>query len=108
MLSSAYILFTKTTGATPLAPGQWPKFLVFYAGAYAMQHIARPLKLAAGLAGASIGAAAVDGVAAILGIGKNAALVVLLAVEAVLLLCCLGGVALYANKLAAAAVAVLQ
>eukprot|EP00878_Enallax_costatus_P015969 GHUV01016744.1.p1 GENE.GHUV01016744.1~~GHUV01016744.1.p1 ORF type:complete len:260 (+),score=54.31 GHUV01016744.1:186-965(+) len=103
MLSSAWLLFTKTVGMTPLAPGQWPKFLMFYGGAYAMQHITRPLKLAIGLAGTSIGTAAIHKVAQLFGISDTAALVVLLAVEVVLLLSCLGCAALYAQSLALAA-----
>lgn len=100
MLSSAWLLFTRTTGFTPLQAGQWPKFLVFYAGAYAMTHAARPLKLAGGLACAPVGTALVDGVARALRSSKVAALVVLLVAEAAGLLCCLGAVALYANRLA--------
>lgn len=101
MLSTAWVLYTKTTGITPLGPGQWPRFLVFYAGAYAMQHLARPLKLAVGLAGAPVGSAAVDKLSSVLGSSKTAALVVLLICEAVTLLACVGCVVLYAKSLAA-------
>jgi hypothetical protein len=74
--------------------------LVFYAGAYAMTHAARPLKLAAGLACAPAGTALVDGVAWALRSSKAVALVVLLVAEAAALLCCLGAVAVYASRLA--------
>lgn len=80
--------------------GQWPQFLVFYAGAYAVAHAARPMKLAVGLACAPAGTAAVDGVAWSLRSSKVVALVVLLLAEAVALLCCLGSVVVYANRLA--------
>eukprot|EP00879_Flechtneria_rotunda_P031809 GHRR01034793.1.p1 GENE.GHRR01034793.1~~GHRR01034793.1.p1 ORF type:complete len:107 (-),score=37.11 GHRR01034793.1:85-405(-) len=103
MLSSAWLLYTRSTGCTPLGQGQWPRFLVFYAGAYAVQHVARPLKLACGLAGAPVGNWLLRVTSAVLG-GRSShiALVWLLGIQAVLLLCCLGAVAVYATQLVAA------
>jgi hypothetical protein len=83
-----------------LQAGQWPKFLVFYAGAYAMTHAARPLKLAVGLACAPAGTALVEAAAWALRSSKAVALVVLLVAEAAALLCCLAAVAMYASRLA--------
>ena len=34
----------KTTGNSPLAPGQWQGFLAVYAGLWAMQNFIRPIR----------------------------------------------------------------
>lgn len=96
-LSSAWLLFTRSTGQTPLQA--WPQFLACYAGVYAAQHLARPYKIAVGLAAAPIGTAAVSAASRLLKISSNAALVGLLLAEAVLLLSCLGCVVLYTSRL---------
>ena len=41
---------TKQTGLSPLAPGQWKKFLAVYAGFYVFNNIVRPIRLAASVA----------------------------------------------------------
>lgn len=104
LIIARFLPYTLPYAVVVLQVGQWPKFLVFYAGAYAVAHIARPLKLAVGLAGTPVGTALVEGVARLLHSSKNAALVVLLVAEAALLLCGLGAVVVYANTLAAAAI----
>lgn len=42
----AWFGFSKKTGLSPLAPGQWPKFLAVYAGFYVINNIVRPIRLA--------------------------------------------------------------
>eukprot|EP00816_Leptocylindrus_hargravesii_P004360 CAMPEP_0196812032 /NCGR_PEP_ID=MMETSP1362-20130617/20196_1 /TAXON_ID=163516 /ORGANISM="Leptocylindrus danicus, Strain CCMP1856" /LENGTH=223 /DNA_ID=CAMNT_0042187447 /DNA_START=78 /DNA_END=749 /DNA_ORIENTATION=- len=44
-VSLAWYGFTKKTGLSPLAPGQWPKFLAVYAGFYIFNNIVRPLRI---------------------------------------------------------------
>jgi len=46
-LSLAWYGFSKKTGLSPLAPGQWKPFLAVYAGFYVFNNIVRPLRLAA-------------------------------------------------------------
>lgn len=51
-LTIAWLSFVKTRGGqTPLDPGQWAPFLLYYAGLWAVQNFARPIRfaLAAGL-----------------------------------------------------------
>lgn len=96
-LSCAWLAFTRTTGQTPLQA--WPQFLACYAGVYAAQHLARPYKIAAGLAAAPLGNAALRTTQRLLKVGSKAALVVLLLLEAVLLLSFLGCVVLYARRM---------
>ncbi len=38
------ITFVKTSGNSPLAPGQWQGFLAVYAGLWAMQNFIRPIR----------------------------------------------------------------
>jgi hypothetical protein len=96
-LSSAWLIFTRSTGQTPLQA--WPQFLACYAGVYAAQHLARPYKIAVGLAAAPFGTAAVKAATKLFRVSSKAALVALLLIEAVLLLSCLGCVVLYASHL---------
>jgi len=42
----AWFGFSKKTGLSPLAPGQWKKFLAVYAGFYVFNNIIRPIRLA--------------------------------------------------------------
>jgi len=42
----AWFGFSKKTGLSPLAPGQWKKFLGVYAGFYVFNNIVRPIRLA--------------------------------------------------------------
>ena len=39
--------FSKKTGLSPLAPGQWKGFLAVYAGFYVFNNFIRPMRLAA-------------------------------------------------------------
>eukprot|EP00587_Corethron_hystrix_P007946 CAMPEP_0113314864 /NCGR_PEP_ID=MMETSP0010_2-20120614/10752_1 /TAXON_ID=216773 ORGANISM="Corethron hystrix, Strain 308" /NCGR_SAMPLE_ID=MMETSP0010_2 /ASSEMBLY_ACC=CAM_ASM_000155 /LENGTH=322 /DNA_ID=CAMNT_0000171231 /DNA_START=156 /DNA_END=1127 /DNA_ORIENTATION=- /assembly_acc=CAM_ASM_000155 len=45
-VSLAWFIFSKRTGLSPLAPGQWPKFLAVYAGFFALNNVIRPLRFA--------------------------------------------------------------
>jgi hypothetical protein len=40
----AWVSFGRATGLSPLAAGQWKKFLVVYAGFWAFNNIIRPLR----------------------------------------------------------------
>ena len=42
--------FSKKTGLSPLAPGQWKGFLAVYAGFYVFNNFIRPMRLAASVA----------------------------------------------------------
>ncbi|GIL80961.1 hypothetical protein Vretimale_9331 [Volvox reticuliferus] len=50
----AWISFVKATGKSPLAAGQWPAFLGFYAGLWTMQNFVRPLRFSLAIALAPI------------------------------------------------------
>jgi len=43
-VSLAWYLFSKKTGLSPLAPGQWKGFLAIYAGFYVFNNVIRPLR----------------------------------------------------------------
>jgi len=43
-VSLAWYIFSKNTGLSPLAPGQWKGFLAIYAGFYVFNSIIRPLR----------------------------------------------------------------
>lgn len=45
-VSLAWYIFSKRTGLSPLAPGQWKGFLAVYAGFYVFNNIVRPIRLA--------------------------------------------------------------
>lgn len=45
-VSLAWFGFSKKTGLSPLAPGQWKPFLAVYAGFYIFNNVIRPLRLA--------------------------------------------------------------
>lgn len=47
MLSLSWYGFSKKTGLSPLAPGQWKPFLAVYAGFYVFNNIIRPLRFGA-------------------------------------------------------------
>jgi len=49
-LGVAWLAFVKQYGVAPTAPGQWKVFLAFYAGLWAMQNFARPLRISLALA----------------------------------------------------------
>eukprot|EP00878_Enallax_costatus_P004200 GHUV01004430.1.p1 GENE.GHUV01004430.1~~GHUV01004430.1.p1 ORF type:complete len:219 (+),score=52.32 GHUV01004430.1:219-875(+) len=49
-LGMAWLAFVKKYGVAPTAPGQWKVFLAFYAGLWAMQNFARPLRISLALA----------------------------------------------------------
>eukprot|EP01082_Thalassiosira_pseudonana_P003960 g2836.t1 g2836 contig12:891763-892215(+) len=46
-LSLSWYGFSKKTGLSPLAPGQWKPFLAVYAGFYVFNNIIRPLRFGA-------------------------------------------------------------
>lgn len=46
-VSLAWFGFSKKTGLSPLAPGQWKGFLAVYAGFYVFNNFVRPMRLAA-------------------------------------------------------------
>ena len=48
-LAVSWIAFVSQKGVSPLAPGQWPAFLAFYAGFWMAQNFVRPLRLSAAL-----------------------------------------------------------
>lgn len=41
----AWMTMVKTTGYSPIMPGQWPTFLGYYAGLWAIQNLLRPLRI---------------------------------------------------------------
>ena len=45
-VSLAWYIFSKRTGLSPLAPGQWKSFLAVYAGFYVFNNIVRPVRFA--------------------------------------------------------------
>lgn len=49
-VSICWFLFSKQTGLSPLSPGQWPKFLAFYAGFFAFLNVIRPARFALSVA----------------------------------------------------------
>lgn len=51
-VSLAWFIFSKQTGLSPLAPGQWKPFLAVYAGFWVFNNIIRPIRF-----GLSIGVA---------------------------------------------------
>jgi hypothetical protein len=44
-VSVAWYIFSKQTGLSPLAPGQWKKFLAVYAGFWMFNNIVRPIRV---------------------------------------------------------------
>jgi len=44
-VSLAWYVFSKQTGVSPLAKGQWPKFLAVYAGFYVFNNVIRPVRI---------------------------------------------------------------
>ena len=95
MLSAAWVFFANVNGVSPLHSGQWPRFLAFSAALWAAQQVSRPARLAAGLALAPLGDALLSWVSQKLQRSTQAALGVVLAVQAVLLLAVLGCTALF-------------
>ena len=49
-VSIAWFLFSKQTGLSPLAQGQWPKFLAVYSGFWIFNNFIRPLRLTLSIA----------------------------------------------------------
>jgi len=45
-LSLAWFSFSKKTGLSPLAPGQWKSFMVVYSGFYVLSNFVRPVRVA--------------------------------------------------------------
>ena len=48
-VSLAWYIFSRQTGKSPLAPGQWKGFLAVYAGFWVFNNLVRPLRLAVAL-----------------------------------------------------------
>eukprot|EP00934_Nitzschia_sp_Nitz4_P002893 Nitzschia sp. Nitz4//scaffold45_size130396//58438//59082//NITZ4_003448-RA/size130396-processed-gene-0.101-mRNA-1//-1//CDS//3329552395//2883//frame0 len=48
-MSLAWYLFSKRTGLSPLAPGQWKPFLAVYAAFYVFNNLVRPIRFALAL-----------------------------------------------------------
>ena len=49
-VSVAWYIFCKRTLLSPLAPGQWPKFLAVYSGFWVFNNIVRPVRFALSVA----------------------------------------------------------
>ncbi|KAG1676825.1 hypothetical protein FOA52_010334 [Chlamydomonas sp. UWO 241] len=49
-LTFSWIGFVKAKGVSPIAEGQWPAFLAFYAGAWMVQNFARPMRFGMAMA----------------------------------------------------------
>ncbi|GKY93460.1 hypothetical protein MPSEU_000313500 [Mayamaea pseudoterrestris] len=45
-VSLAWYIFSKQTGKSPLAPGQWKGFLAVYAGFFVFNNLVRPIRMA--------------------------------------------------------------
>ena len=50
LFATSWFGFSKKTGLSPLAPGQWKGFLAVYAGFYVFNNFIRPMRLAASVA----------------------------------------------------------
>jgi hypothetical protein len=94
MLCTAWIFFWHTSGVSPLHQGQWPKFVAFYTALWAAQQVSRPMRLGVGLASAPLGDKLLAWTAKKLNRSTQAALGIVLVVEALLLLGTLALVAL--------------
>ncbi|KAF5825796.1 hypothetical protein DUNSADRAFT_6918 [Dunaliella salina] len=51
-MTMAWLTLVKTTGATPLMPGMWPKFLAIYGGLWLGAGFMRPIRLSLALGAA--------------------------------------------------------
>lgn len=49
-MSVCWFVYSSKFGVSPLAPGQWPKFLAFYAGFFAFLNVIRPARFALSVA----------------------------------------------------------
>jgi hypothetical protein len=49
-VSAAWYIFSKRTGLSPLAPGQWPKFLAVYGGFWVFNNVVRPIRFGVSVA----------------------------------------------------------
>ncbi|KAL3936237.1 MAG: hypothetical protein SGARI_002643 [Bacillariaceae sp.] len=49
-VTAAWYIFCKRTMLSPLAPGQWPKFLAVYSGFWVFNNIVRPIRFAMSVA----------------------------------------------------------
>lgn len=50
MTTIAWIAFVKKYGVSPIAQGQWPVFMAFFAGLFAFGNVVRPLRFTAAMA----------------------------------------------------------
>ncbi|GAX83387.1 hypothetical protein CEUSTIGMA_g10812.t1 [Chlamydomonas eustigma] len=52
LITIAWLTVVRTTGAMPISPGMWPKFLAIYAGLWVTSHFMRPIRLSLAIAAA--------------------------------------------------------
>jgi len=71
-VSLAWFGFSKKTGLSPLAPGQWKGFLAVYAGFYVFNNFVRPMRLAASVGVAPYFERAVNAIQRKTKLGKGA------------------------------------
>lgn len=83
-LGLTWIAYYHKTSLSPLGPGQWPKFLTFYAGLWTLQQLSRPAKLAVAIAMAPAADRLLNSLSHWLRWSKSFLVVVLLVVQAVL------------------------
>lgn len=69
-MAVSWVGFVKKYAASPLAQGQWPKFLAFYSAFWMAQNFVRPLRFSAALALAPAFDRFIDAVASRLGISR--------------------------------------
>eukprot|EP00798_Chlamydomonas_sp_ICE-L_P024893 gene24893-10558_t len=88
-LSVSWHSFMKVKGVCPLDPGQWPAFLAFYAGVWAVQNVFRPARFALAVAMAPIFDRGINFVALTLNVSKKIAFGLCLGLMSVLMTVCL-------------------
>ena len=79
-MAVSWVGFVKKFGVSPLASGQWPKFLAFYSAFWMAQNFVRPLRLSLALAMAPAFDRFVDLLAARLRISRPRAFAVYIAI----------------------------
>ena len=79
-MAVSWVGFVKKFGTSPLASGQWPKFLAFYSAFWMAQNFVRPLRFSLALAMAPAFDRFIDFLAARLGVSRPKAFGVYLAI----------------------------
>eukprot|EP00877_Chromochloris_zofingiensis_P006762 jgi/Chrzof1/2339/Cz11g11160.t1 len=92
LMTIAWMTIVKQTGMTPLAAGQWPKFLGIYAGLWVGASFMRPIRLSLALAAAPVFNKFMDATQTRLGVNKAVAFSILLAMIAVSSVCLILGI----------------